>query len=294
MVNPEWLRTFECLAERKNFSVTAKVLGMTQPGVSQHLRKLEEALGSQLVKRDKKTFELLPSAMRLLSFVAEQRALEMKLLEELNDDNPQRGRCAFAGPGSISLFLYDEFLKLGPRYRDLRFDLEVAPSWTTENLVREEKVDVGFVHHAVESTIFHSRLWTSQEVFLCVPKNCKLRKFDMDSLKELKLVWHPDCVQMGERLLSMNIADFSGMGDFPICTSINQLNRILDPVAAGLGFTLNTGPAIDRSAQRKNIRKVRLPHRLVDSVFRIQLKRRQLPARYKLVESYLEKNIQNY
>lgn len=48
MINTSWLRTFCTLVEVGHFTRTAERLHMTQSGVSQHIHKLEEQLGTEL------------------------------------------------------------------------------------------------------------------------------------------------------------------------------------------------------------------------------------------------------
>ena len=45
MFNPVWLNTFVTLVNTGHFTKTAEKLFMTQPGVSQHINKLENAFG---------------------------------------------------------------------------------------------------------------------------------------------------------------------------------------------------------------------------------------------------------
>lgn len=48
MINPTWVNTFITLVNTGHFTQTAEKLFMTQPGVSQHIKKLEEQVGSEL------------------------------------------------------------------------------------------------------------------------------------------------------------------------------------------------------------------------------------------------------
>ncbi len=66
MINTLWLRSFCTLVELKHFTRTAERLHMTQSGVSQQIRKLEEQLGVVLLKRQGKTFSLTEAGERLL------------------------------------------------------------------------------------------------------------------------------------------------------------------------------------------------------------------------------------
>lgn len=47
------LETFITVCEVKNFTKAGEILGLTQPAVSQHVKKLEEELGTQIFLRKK-------------------------------------------------------------------------------------------------------------------------------------------------------------------------------------------------------------------------------------------------
>ena len=51
MFNAQYFRTFITLVETGSFTHTARRLDMTQPGVSQHIRKLEQYLDKPLLNR---------------------------------------------------------------------------------------------------------------------------------------------------------------------------------------------------------------------------------------------------
>lgn len=53
-----WLRTFEAAARRSSFAEAARELSMTQPGVSNHIRLLEEYIGVDLFIRHARRVEL--------------------------------------------------------------------------------------------------------------------------------------------------------------------------------------------------------------------------------------------
>ena len=65
MINITWLRSFCTLVEVGHFTRTAERLHMTQSGVSQHVRKLEQQLGAELLVRQGKQFSLSDAGERL-------------------------------------------------------------------------------------------------------------------------------------------------------------------------------------------------------------------------------------
>ena len=67
VINSQWLRTFITLVELKHYSQTADKLCMTQPGVSQHIKKLEAQMGARLLNRIGKKFELTEAGSQAVS-----------------------------------------------------------------------------------------------------------------------------------------------------------------------------------------------------------------------------------
>ena len=55
---PEQLRTFLAVAQSLSFTQAAQRLGLRQPTVSQHVRKLEESVGRPLFIRDTRSVTL--------------------------------------------------------------------------------------------------------------------------------------------------------------------------------------------------------------------------------------------
>lgn len=73
MLNPLWLKTFITLIETGHFTRTAERLFMTQPGVSQHIKKLEQACGHPLIERNNKSFEITQQGKMLFDYAKESQ-----------------------------------------------------------------------------------------------------------------------------------------------------------------------------------------------------------------------------
>ena len=79
MLNAQWLETFTALSETGSMTRTAAALNMTQPGVSQHVKKLEAQLGTPLLRRDGRSFTLTPAGERVRALGLARRAEEARL-----------------------------------------------------------------------------------------------------------------------------------------------------------------------------------------------------------------------
>src|SRR4051812_4407574 len=66
MLDLKLLTTFREVAVRRSFSDAAAALSFTQPAVSQHIGRLEDALGTRLLERDARGVSLTPSGETLL------------------------------------------------------------------------------------------------------------------------------------------------------------------------------------------------------------------------------------
>ena len=74
MLNTQHLITFKALVETGSFTKTAKLLGLTQPAVSQHIQKLERDLGEPLLIRHGRSTEMTLAGEVLLQHITELEA----------------------------------------------------------------------------------------------------------------------------------------------------------------------------------------------------------------------------
>ena len=68
MFDPALLRTFVAVAETLSFTRAGELLQLSQPTVSQQVRKLEVAAGRQLVARDTRAVALTDNGDAMLGF----------------------------------------------------------------------------------------------------------------------------------------------------------------------------------------------------------------------------------
>ncbi len=136
MINPIWLNTFCTLVEVNHFTRTSERLFMTQSGVSQHVKKLEQQLGCVLLQRHGKQFSLTPQGHNLYQ-KGSQLLKEWQFLEQqLNDDSPYSGEVKIQSPGSCGLKFYNQLLALQATHNSLIIDYRFAPNLSVEQAVR--------------------------------------------------------------------------------------------------------------------------------------------------------------
>lgn len=84
MLDPK-LKTLICVAEQKSFTSAAKLLSLTQPAVSHHIRLLEEELGVKIFARNKNELILTPEGEIVLRGARRMNAICERIYSELSD-----------------------------------------------------------------------------------------------------------------------------------------------------------------------------------------------------------------
>jgi DNA-binding transcriptional LysR family regulator len=95
--DPVLLKTFVTVAETLSFTATGHLLGLSQPTVSQHIRKLETAAGRNLVLRDTREVRLTDNGDAMLGFARTILAAHDQASTYFTG-SAMRGRLRFAEP----------------------------------------------------------------------------------------------------------------------------------------------------------------------------------------------------
>lgn len=291
MLNPVWLKTFVTLIDTGHFTQAAEKLFMTQPGVSQHINKLEQACGHLLIKREKKSFVVTEQGRLVYNYSKYVAKNEHLLFEQLGFDDPLSGSCSLACSGSIALLLYPKLLTLQSQQPKLFVKLKAAPNQQILNDVKQGNIDQGIVTNIPNSTLFDVKELGNEELCLVVPQSADINTNQAQVLTDIGLISHPDA----EHYLSLYFAqsdqpDLKGLNvnRIPVIGSINQIGQILHPIAKGLGFTVLPKSALDSYHDLNHIKILKPQKPVIERLYLIWQKNRKLPARYKAFNSIIE------
>mgnify|MGYP000067768168 FL=1 len=171
MINPIWLDTFITLVETGNFTRTAEQRFMTQPGVSQHLKKLEEACLCELVVRLGKGIQLTEQGQRVYNYAKEQQEKEQDFIASLKFDAPFEGKCVVACSGAIAQRVYPALLALQKQHSALNIHVEVAPRRTILSGIANNTLELGIVTNQPESEDIHSEYLGEEALGLILPRS---------------------------------------------------------------------------------------------------------------------------
>lgn len=286
MINPVWLRSFCTLVEVGHFTRTADNLHMTQSGVSQHIRKLEEYLDQQLLIREGKRFTLTTAGDRLYH-EGQKLILSLSDLEQqVGLDPSHEGIVRVASPGSVGLKLYPHLLSLQKHYPKLVIDYRFAPNNDIEKLIAEHKVDIGIMTSLSSLSEVSLKAIAEEELLLVTPST--VLDPSWEQLLELGFIDHPDGAYHASQLLSVNFPVFQNSHQFKRSGFSNQINLILEPVSMGLGFTVLPSHAVEAFKESDKVNIHQLTHNVSETLYMGTHTNKFTPNRIKTVISEAE------
>jgi DNA-binding transcriptional LysR family regulator len=294
MLNPTWLNTFVTLVDMGHFTKTAEKLFMTQPGVSQHISKLEKACGHSLIRREKKSFEVTEQGNLVYQYAGQLVRNEQGLMEQLAFDDPFSGDYTLACSGALALMLYPKLLDLQVQYPQLVVKLKAAHNHQILKEIQTGIVDLGIITDLPSYSLFDVTELGREQLCLVLPANVEISSYSETLLTELGLINHPDA----EHYISIYFAQSQESGfshlsinEIPVTGYVNQISQILHPVAKGLGFTVLPKSAVDTFQEPQKLKIFSPKKPVMQTLYMVTKRNRTLPARFDVVKSVLRKQL---
>lgn len=288
MLNATWLDTFTTLCDVGHFTRTAELLGMTQPGVSQHLHKLASQVGKPLISKDGKSFTLTPAGEAVLAIGLARRQQERELRDTINFDDPDVGDISIGCSGSFAMWLYPLILDRMHHAPELMISVTAAPHMSIVTSVLSGEFDLGVVAEQIDHPRLEAIELTREELCLVVPRSLAGQVLDLQALNELGFVSHPDGYAYADDLFSLNFPkDYKGADRLRVRTFVNQIGQIPIPVAQGLGYTILPKSGVDAFARKQDLAIIQLPKQRYHDLWIISRKGRSEIARVAAMSSLI-------
>lgn len=145
MFDPVLLKTFATVAETLNFTQAGRLLGLSQPTVSQHIRKLELAAGRYLVTRHTRDVQLTDNGDALLGFARTILAAHDEA-ESYFTGSAMRGRLRFGSADDLALTQLPQILRIFRQlYPEINLELTVSQSGSLMRRLQAGQLDLVFV-----------------------------------------------------------------------------------------------------------------------------------------------------
>ncbi|WP_411348033.1 LysR substrate-binding domain-containing protein [Paenibacillus sp. WLX2291] len=236
----ETLRVFVTVAEQLNFSRAAELLNLSQPGVSLHIRNLENEFGATLMHRSPKMVKLTEAGDILY-----RRAKEILLLHEAAKQDIMRlhdkvtGSLHIGASFTIGEYVLPRMLAtFAMKYPQADIELTIGNTAEIIQAVQHQRLDLGLVEGEVWLSSLHIRPYAKDEMIIIAAANhplAALRVVDTTNLNNQ--VWVLREPGSGTRAFSDRLLDTTG------CTPkktyvFNSSQGVKEAVLAGLGISM--------------------------------------------------------
>ncbi|HEV7742384.1 MAG TPA: LysR substrate-binding domain-containing protein [Pseudolysinimonas sp.] len=145
MFDPALLRTFVAVAETLSFTRAAELLQLSQPTVSQQIRKLEVAANRVLVARDTRAVALTDNGDAMLGFARSILAAHDEAAAYFTG-SAMRGRLRFGSADDLALTQLPQILRdFRQLYPQINLELTVSQSGVLARRLKAGQLDLVFI-----------------------------------------------------------------------------------------------------------------------------------------------------
>jgi DNA-binding transcriptional LysR family regulator len=149
--DPVQLRTFLAVATGLSFTRAAEQLGLSQPTVSQHVRRLEQSAGRQLITRDTRSVALTDNGEAMAGFARAILAANDEAVSYFKG-SAMSGRLRFGAADELALSelptILRDFRQLYPR---INLELTVTQSGVLYRRLMANHLDLVFINQEADA-----------------------------------------------------------------------------------------------------------------------------------------------
>lgn len=187
-MNLTLLQSFVALAETGSFQAAAERVGIAQPTLSQHLKKLESDLGAELINRNNSGSRLTPAGARFLPHAQQVIASAIRARSAALSDTLRVG-CS----GNINSYFMPQNLAAFLTTQDTTMLWEVvsAPNPKIAEMLLTGEVDLVAMEWPLMHGAVSVRPWANEEMVIILPPDhafASRQEITFDELKTLRIL----------------------------------------------------------------------------------------------------------
>ncbi|GAB6991602.1 LysR family transcriptional regulator [Paenibacillus pini] len=236
----ETLKVFVTVAQQRNFSKAAVLLNLSQPGVSLHIRNLEQEFGAKLMHRTSKLVKLTEAgeilfaqAQQMLGLYEEAKQRIHLLRDEVT------GSLHIGASFTIGEYIMPWVLaEYAQQYPHVEVQVHISNTNTIVQAVRAGRFELGLVEGIVDAKDVQISPFMKDEMVLIAPPEHPLTMLKTADIKHLQhQIWVMRESGSGTRAYSDKLIEH---GDLSVKRSyvFNSSQGVKEAVAAGLGIAL--------------------------------------------------------
>jgi len=168
-MNLEHLNSLVYIIEYQNFSKAADKLYITQPTISNHMRKLEQELDTVILIRNKREVKLTKQGEIIYNYALDALQMEKNIKNEINLFNQDISGKLEISSSTIPerYYLLDVLSKFHREFLDVDFTLKKHDSFEIIDLLLKSKIDFGITGTKVlHSNLIYHNLFEDEIVLI--------------------------------------------------------------------------------------------------------------------------------
>ncbi|MDM5212434.1 selenium metabolism-associated LysR family transcriptional regulator [Peribacillus sp. NJ4] len=175
------LKVFVTVIEQKNFSRAGDILNLSQPGVSLHIRNLENELGTKLIYRSPKQVQITEPGKILYRHAKQMLNHYETAIREINDfNNVVSGTMKIGASFTIGEYYLPKVLaEYAAQYPLVDIQIIISNSNEVIQGIRSNKLDIGLIEGETDYKDIDVSPFMNDEMIVVVPPVHPLSQMDI-------------------------------------------------------------------------------------------------------------------
>jgi len=252
---------FHKIASEKSISKVAEECHLSQPALSQQMRKLEEEIGVRLLDRSNRGIEVTNGGKVVYKYFQQIIEVYENMLEEIKSLNHYSGTVRIFASYVVGQYaLPCSIHKMNEKFPKFNFTLSTMSSNEVVRKILDEKGSVGFIVSSVNNQdLICKHIYTDKGYLVCSEKFYKENSITLDKLKTYPMITMTDHFS-SQRILNQTLKKAGhDIGDFNILMNLDSTESLKASVIANLGFAILPYMSIKKEIYLKQLKIVEIP-----------------------------------
>ncbi len=237
-MNIGYLNAFYVTVKTNSISKAAKLLHLTQPGLSMQIQALEKELQVSLLNRSNKGVELTEAGKIVFDYANTILSLQENIERDLENLKTHKkkllvGSCKSVGeyalPCSIYIFKHDN--------KEIDINLEIMNSENVIKSLLDRTINIGIVHGNISNKEIKTEKITEDKLLLVTSLPLIKDKVSLNELTKLPLIFREQGSGSRNTIEKCLKVHNLKLGDLNIIYELNSMEAIKSSVISGKGIS---------------------------------------------------------
>lgn len=275
----EHLILFQKIASEKSISKVAEECHLSQPALSQQMKKLEDEVGLRLLDRSNRGIELTESGRAVYRYFLQIIDSYENMQEEIENLKSYNGTIRIFASHVVGQYaLPCSIHKMSEKFPNYNFALTTMTSSEVIRKILDDKGSIGFIVGETQSPdLVCKKIYEDKVHLVCSERFYKGSQITLEELKRFPLITLVDSFS-SRRILNRTLKQ-SGcdIKDFNILMNLDSIESVKASAIANLGFTFLPYMAIKKEIYLKQLKLVEIPGFTVNYDLHMIYKKNEYP-----------------